>query len=109
MRGITRTRSNNALVKSAGGGTEGDVSTSVKYVLDLFIAAYFQFDTKVKAQGCGGRGGERHSIPPPLCESESLGGRLCVGFTGQISFVIFWGNFVEARRVEEKLLVFNSF
>lgn len=37
-----------------GGDGESQVSLSVKYVLDLFIAAYFQFDTTVR---CGaGRG-----------------------------------------------------
>lgn len=36
-----------------GGGGETDVSQSVRYVLDLFIAAYFQFDTKVMEQLVG--------------------------------------------------------
>lgn len=31
-----------------GGGDDVEVSQSVKYVLDLFIAAYFQFDTTVR-------------------------------------------------------------
>lgn len=31
-----------------GGGEDVEVSQSVKYVLDLFIAAYFQFDTTVR-------------------------------------------------------------
>eukprot|EP00904_Undaria_pinnatifida_P007286 jgi/Undpi1/3688/HiC_scaffold_16.g07058.m1 len=41
---------------SGSGEVESDVSLSVKYVLDLFIAAYFQFDTTGRS-GCGVRGG----------------------------------------------------
>ena len=36
---------------SGSGEVESDVSLSVKYVLDLFIAAYFQFDTTVRRVG----------------------------------------------------------
>ncbi|CBN74717.1 hypothetical protein Esi_0041_0023 [Ectocarpus siliculosus] len=45
-RGLSRSgRSNSATGGRGGaGGNEVDVSMSVKYVLDLFIAAYFQFD-----------------------------------------------------------------
>ncbi|CAN0222417.1 unnamed protein product [Ascophyllum nodosum] len=46
---LSRSRSSSGLAKGGEGlGSEGDVSASVKYVLDLFIAAYFQFDTKAK-------------------------------------------------------------
>lgn len=33
-------------------GNEADLARSVKYVLDLFIAAYFQFDTTVSKTLC---------------------------------------------------------